>query len=317
MSRSRPTVRRRRGGHRPPATTPSGPVPGSIISEGYSPSRSATATRPRPGSHAGPGRGLAPGDRRRGRRRRSIFAQLMHGGRIGHPQPAAGRRHPGRPVSRSGRGAGLHPHRPAALRPAARLTAVGITAVIEEFAAAARNAIEAGFDGVELQAGNGSLLHQSLAANTNARPTSGAAGRRPRPGSRSRSPPRRPTRSGRTGSAADLARQSLQRRHRAGRREVYPELAAAPGLGPRLPERGRDGGIRARPNCGGLARRGHPRPEQRTGARPGLAGCAWSPTVWPTWCRSACCPGQSRLAGQAVARRHVQPAGPGDLLRRR
>ena len=49
------------------------------------------------------------------------------------------------------------------------MTAADITGTIEEFAAAARNAIEAGFDGVEIHAGNGFLVHQFLAANTNAR----------------------------------------------------------------------------------------------------------------------------------------------------
>ena len=41
--------------------------------------------------------------------------------------------------------------------------------VVEEFVVAARNAIEAGFDGVELHAANGYLLNQFLATNTNQR----------------------------------------------------------------------------------------------------------------------------------------------------
>ncbi|MGL6223559.1 MAG: alkene reductase, partial [Steroidobacteraceae bacterium] len=44
-----------------------------------------------------------------------------------------------------------------------------LPAMIEEFVTAARNAIEAGFDGVELHAANGYLLNQFLASNTNLR----------------------------------------------------------------------------------------------------------------------------------------------------
>jgi N-ethylmaleimide reductase len=49
------------------------------------------------------------------------------------------------------------------------MTAALISDTIKEFAAAARNAVEAGFDGVELHAGNGFLVHQFLAGSTNAR----------------------------------------------------------------------------------------------------------------------------------------------------
>jgi len=98
-----------------------------------------------------------------------IFAQLMHGGRIGHPSLLRDGAIPVAPspvraqaqvFTRSGPQPCVQPR---------ELTAAGITAVIEEFAVAARNAIEAGFDGVEIHAGNGFLVHQFLAANTNAR----------------------------------------------------------------------------------------------------------------------------------------------------
>ena len=46
---------------------------------------------------------------------------------------------------------------------------VDITQTIKDFATAARFAISAGFDGVEIQAGNGFLLHQFMAQNTNRR----------------------------------------------------------------------------------------------------------------------------------------------------
>lgn len=44
-----------------------------------------------------------------------------------------------------------------------------IDATVEDFATSARNAIDAGFDGVQLHAGNGFLPHQFLATNTNLR----------------------------------------------------------------------------------------------------------------------------------------------------
>jgi 2,4-dienoyl-CoA reductase-like NADH-dependent reductase (Old Yellow Enzyme family) len=44
-----------------------------------------------------------------------------------------------------------------------------IRATIDDYASAARNAMEAGFDGVEVHAANGYLIHQFLASNTNLR----------------------------------------------------------------------------------------------------------------------------------------------------
>ncbi|MFF1439188.1 alkene reductase [Streptomyces sp. NPDC058295] len=96
-----------------------------------------------------------------------IFLQLMHTGRVGHPSLM-----------------GLTPVGPSAVRAAGQvytqdgpqdfvtpreLTEPEIAETIADFAAAARNAIEAGFDGVELHGANGYLIHQFLAPNSNQR----------------------------------------------------------------------------------------------------------------------------------------------------
>ncbi|RFU38372.1 alkene reductase [Actinomadura logoneensis] len=96
-----------------------------------------------------------------------MFLQIQHGGRVGHPDNS-----------------GLHPvapspvplpdtiHTPTGPRPAVvprEMTEDDIRRTVEDFAAAARNAIDAGFDGVEVHSANGYLLHQFLGSNTNLR----------------------------------------------------------------------------------------------------------------------------------------------------
>ncbi|NEA39461.1 alkene reductase [Streptomyces sp. SID11385] len=96
-----------------------------------------------------------------------IFLQIMHTGRIGHPSLT-----------------GLTPVAPSAVRAAGQvytaegprdfvepraLTGAEVEETIADFADAARKAIEAGFDGVEIHGANGYLVHQFLAPNTNVR----------------------------------------------------------------------------------------------------------------------------------------------------
>ncbi|MEO7735608.1 MAG: alkene reductase [Kofleriaceae bacterium] len=99
-----------------------------------------------------------------------IFVQLMHVGRVGHPHnlPAGARLVGASAVAAPGTMytdvAGPQPH-PA---PAA-MTEHDIREATDEFVHAARSAIAAGLDGIELHGANGYLLEQFLGTSTNQR----------------------------------------------------------------------------------------------------------------------------------------------------
>ncbi|MEV4422490.1 alkene reductase [Patulibacter sp. NPDC049589] len=98
-----------------------------------------------------------------------IVAQLWHGGRIGHPDTSGQEL-----VSASATPLEsltiFTPTEAKAAIPAPRaLTLEEITTVVQDFVAAAKRAIDAGFDGVEVHAANGYLLQQFLSDNTNHR----------------------------------------------------------------------------------------------------------------------------------------------------
>ncbi|MDP9043996.1 MAG: alkene reductase [Pseudomonadota bacterium] len=99
-----------------------------------------------------------------------IVVQLMHTGRVGHRDnlPAGAevigpdeRVLPGEMYTDT---QGMQPHTP----PRA-MSEADIAHAVEEYAVAARLAIEAGFDGIELHAANGYLMEQFLNANVNQR----------------------------------------------------------------------------------------------------------------------------------------------------
>lgn len=97
-----------------------------------------------------------------------IAMQIMHGGRLSHPEITG----TGRVVSASAT-AGPSPARTADGKTdsptAHELTEAEIHQVIRGFAEGARRAVEAGMDAVEIHGANGYLIHQFLAPSTNLR----------------------------------------------------------------------------------------------------------------------------------------------------
>ncbi len=144
---------------------------GLIITEGTQPSFAGQGYCRTPGIHTpeqvAAWKSVTDAVHARGAR---MFLQIMHCGRIAHP---LNRQIPDAPVA------------PSAVKPAGQmwtdqqqlqdyptpraLETSELPALVEEFVAAARNAIAAGFDGVELHSANGYLLNQFLASNTNLR----------------------------------------------------------------------------------------------------------------------------------------------------
>ncbi|WP_278413641.1 alkene reductase [Stutzerimonas kunmingensis] len=104
-----------------------------------------------------------------------IFAQLWHVGRVSHTSLQPGGAQPVAPSAIAatnvkvfietgpGEGALVEPSMPRALSNAE------IKELVQLYAEAARNAIEAGFDGVEIHCANGYLVNQFISAHTNRR----------------------------------------------------------------------------------------------------------------------------------------------------
>jgi N-ethylmaleimide reductase len=102
-----------------------------------------------------------------------IFCQLMHCGRLSDPLLLPGQADPVAPSAVQPARDGLFTfHCPRPNRPYPRpraLETIEVEAIIEEYRMAADNALRAGFDGVELHAGNGYLPMQFLSQNVNLR----------------------------------------------------------------------------------------------------------------------------------------------------
>ncbi|MEV0233924.1 alkene reductase [Nonomuraea sp. NPDC050786] len=143
---------------------------GLIITEGTQPCVLGQGYIDTPGLHtpeqAAAWRRVTEEVHRRGGR---VFVQLMHSGRIGHPVLYPGGELPGAP---SAIASGERLYTPDGLldHPTPReMTMADIARAVDDFATAARYAIDAGFDGVELHGASGYLIHQFLSDNTNRR----------------------------------------------------------------------------------------------------------------------------------------------------
>jgi N-ethylmaleimide reductase len=97
-----------------------------------------------------------------------IFAQLWHSGSSSHPDFFSGTP----PLAPSAVDPGLRSHTLSGLRPTVvprAMTRADIAATVADYAQAAANAVHAGFDGVQLQAGFSYLISQFLNPATNLR----------------------------------------------------------------------------------------------------------------------------------------------------
>ncbi|MEV6569434.1 alkene reductase [Streptomyces kronopolitis] len=143
---------------------------GLIVTEGIQPSVVGQGYPDTPGLHsAGQVRAWRTVTDAVHREGGTIFAQLMHTGRIGHPSLLPDGLEPVAPSAVTAKGQVFTHEGAKEFVTPKELTEAEIRQTIADFAAAARNAIEAGFDGVELHGANGYLIHQFLAPNTNHR----------------------------------------------------------------------------------------------------------------------------------------------------
>ncbi|MCT6698617.1 alkene reductase [Rheinheimera sp. 4Y26] len=143
---------------------------GLIISEGMQPSVTGQGFAQSPGLHnqqqADSWRPVTAAVHRQGGR---IVAQLMHAGRIGHPSLYASAHQSLAPSAIAASGFAYTAAGPQPYPVPRAMTGADIRQCIDDFATAARFAIEAGFDGVEIHAGNGFLLHQFMTQHCNQR----------------------------------------------------------------------------------------------------------------------------------------------------
>jgi 2,4-dienoyl-CoA reductase-like NADH-dependent reductase (Old Yellow Enzyme family) len=142
---------------------------GLIITEGTQPSAVGQGYANTPGIHndeqIGGWRAVAEAVHDSGGQ---IVVQLMHTGRIGHPD----NKHGLEVVAPSAVAAPDAIFTPTGMQPypiPRALETDELAGIIGEFVQASKNAIDAGLDGVELHSANGYLLHQFLAPSSNVR----------------------------------------------------------------------------------------------------------------------------------------------------
>ncbi len=142
---------------------------GLIISEGIQPSLIGQSNPSTPGLHTDEQveswRHVTSAIHANGGR---IYAQIMHGGRISHPDTTG--HQPVGPSAVAARDAMVFtPTGPQPAPVPRALETAEVAAEAHSYATAASRAIEAGFDGVELHGANGYLIGQFLSSNANQR----------------------------------------------------------------------------------------------------------------------------------------------------
>lgn len=141
---------------------------GLIVTEGVQPSRVGQSSPGTPGLHSdeqvASWRPVTDAVHAAGGR---IFAQLMHSGRVSHPDTTG--LEPVGPSAVPAAGEVFTPTGPQSAPTPRALTAEEVPEHAESYARAALRAIDAGFDGVELHGANGYLISQFLSSNANLR----------------------------------------------------------------------------------------------------------------------------------------------------
>ncbi|MFC8625177.1 alkene reductase [Streptomyces anulatus] len=141
---------------------------GLIVSEGVQPSLVGQSNPGTPGLHTdeqvASWRPVTAAVHANGGR---IFAQIMHGGRVSHPDTTGLR--PVGPSAVAATGEVFTPTGPQPVPVPRALETAEVPEHVESYASAARRAVDAGFDGVELHGANGYLISQFLSSNANLR----------------------------------------------------------------------------------------------------------------------------------------------------
>jgi len=143
---------------------------GLIVTEGTQPSEDGQGYLMTPGiytdAHVAGWRTVSDAVHAKGGR---LFIQLMHAGRMSHPDNTP---HHRQGVAPSAIGSGAHMFTPTGLQPAPAPRALSLDEIgqtVADFRFAARRAIEAGADGVEIHGANAYLIQQFLAPSANTR----------------------------------------------------------------------------------------------------------------------------------------------------
>lgn len=98
-----------------------------------------------------------------------IFMQIMHGGRVAHSTMLPSGDHPLSPSAIQAKGTVFTRNGEEDFEVPTEMSTSNIEQTKKDFVLCAELAIEAGFDGIELHAANGYLLHQFMASNVNHR----------------------------------------------------------------------------------------------------------------------------------------------------